>query len=111
MAYIHSYNCITPLGFSLSDNVAQLLLGKSGICKYDNYANFPEIFLSKIKDQAIDEAFEQISDKKTFTRLEKMLILAIYPIFQKKHFQRKHRIYPLNNQRKYWAFGHGTITQ
>lgn len=89
MVYIHSYNCITPLGFSLSDNVTQLLLGKSGICKYDSYANFSNIFLSKIKDQAIDEAFEQISDKNNFSRLEKMLILAIYPLFQKGIFNEK----------------------
>ena len=86
MVYIHSYNCITPLGFSLSDNITQLLSGNSGICKYDNYANFSNIFLSKINDQAIDEAFERISNKKNFSRLEKMLILAIYPLYKKGIF-------------------------
>ena len=34
--YIHSYNTITPLGFSLQENINNLLNEKSGIKIYKN---------------------------------------------------------------------------
>ena len=52
--YIHSYNTITPLGFSLQENINNLLNEKSGIKIYKNYPIFGDIPLSKIDENEIE---------------------------------------------------------
>ena len=41
MAYIHSYNCVTPLGTTVRENVEALLQGQVGIQFYPHYESYP----------------------------------------------------------------------
>lgn len=82
MCFIHSYNCITPLGFSLESNIEALLSEKSAICFFTNFGIFSDIHLSKIEDNSIEAAFSHICNDKSYSRLEKMLILAIHPLLK-----------------------------
>ena len=72
--YIHSYNTITPLGFSLQENINNLLNEKSGIKIYKNYPIFGDIPLSKIDENEIEKRFKSLNIK-GFSKLEKILAL------------------------------------
>ncbi|MCB0456016.1 MAG: beta-ketoacyl synthase, partial [Aequorivita sp.] len=86
--YITQTNCITPLGFDVSSNWDALLHGKSGIQLHKNVGNLEEFYASIISTDWLDEVFKKtvfpfsVSDKK-FTKLEKMLLLALMPLVEK----------------------------
>lgn len=82
MCFVHNYNCITPLGFDTESNIKALLAEKSGIRFFPKFEVFSDIYLSKIDDEAINTAFLQISDEKHYSRLEKMLLLAVCPLLK-----------------------------
>ncbi|MDO4228224.1 MAG: beta-ketoacyl synthase N-terminal-like domain-containing protein [Capnocytophaga sp.] len=82
MCFVHSYNCITPLGFNLKSNLESLLSEKSAIEFFANFGFFSDIYLSKIDDDKINSAFSRICDDKNYSRLEKMLILALHPLLE-----------------------------
>lgn len=78
--YISHANCVTPLGFSAQENVALILDGHSGIKKHDN-AWMPEPYFASIVDESrIENAFAEISQDKSYTKLEQMMILALQPV-------------------------------
>jgi len=79
--YISQTNCITPLGFDVPSNIANILGEVSGIALHQNLTKTDTAFHAAcIDNQKIEKAFAQISDSKAYTRLEKMMILALYPI-------------------------------
>ncbi|MEZ4839501.1 beta-ketoacyl synthase N-terminal-like domain-containing protein [Flavobacterium sp.] len=86
--YITQTNCITPLGFDVSSNWDAILHGKSGIQLHKNMGNLEEFYASIISTDWLDEVFKKtvfpfsVSDKK-FTKLEKMLLLALMPLVEK----------------------------
>ena len=80
--YIHSYNTITPLGFSLQENINNLLNEKSGIKIYKNYPIFGDIPLSKIDENEIEKRFKSLNIK-GFSKLEKILALSVLPLLSK----------------------------
>ena len=80
MAYIHSYNCVTPLGITVRENVEALLQGQVGIQFYPHYENFSDIYLSKISMDTIEDSFPYISATEQLSFLEKMLLLAVVPL-------------------------------
>lgn len=84
--YITDCNLISPLGFSVEDNWNALVEGRSGLKK--QIQNGQQYFTGTIKKEKIDTAFSEIS-KQTFTRLEKMLILALKPIIGKHQPEKK----------------------
>ena len=80
MAYIHSYNCVTPLGTTVRENVEALLQGQVGIQFYPHYESFSDIYLSKISMDTIEDSFPYISATEQLSFLEKMLLLAAVPL-------------------------------
>lgn len=79
--YIKYTNCITPLGFDVSTNIAAISSGTSGIALQDNKMLLDAPFYAGvINSDKIDTAFAAISDKEEFTRLEKIMVLALKPV-------------------------------
>lgn len=86
--YITQTNCITPLGFDVNSNWDALQKGNSGIQLHKNVGNLDQFYASVISNVQLDKIFNtsvfpfSVSDKK-FTRLEKMLLLALLPLVEK----------------------------
>ena len=69
---------ITPLGFDVDEVFDTVLNGRSAIKRIDNpYYYHQPIFAAAIDDGLIEGCFPSIESSKTFTRLERMMILAI----------------------------------
>jgi len=81
--YINETNCITPLGFDVESNIEAILRGDSGIQLHQNISLMPNPFYaSVIANEKINSAFEKISTDIKYTRLEKMMILALEPMIK-----------------------------
>lgn len=82
--YITATNCITPLGFDVETNIQNIEKGISGILEHNDEKFSQNTFLGAIiNDSELEIAFKKISEVEGFTKLEKMLILALEPIIQK----------------------------
>mgnify|MGYP003408171811 FL=1 len=82
--YITATNCITPLGFDVETNIQNIEKEISGIVSHTNKKFSQNSFLGAIIDDAkLETEFNKISQIDGFTKLEKMLILALKPIIQK----------------------------
>ena len=83
--FITHTNCITPLGFDIASNMDAISKGLSGIQLHENPRIMSQPFYSAIINQeALDIAFAKISKDPDFTKLEKMLLLALTPKLAKK---------------------------
>lgn len=83
--YITATNCITPLGFDAESNVQNILDGISGIQYHEDKKLLETPFHAAIiPDEKINNAFAEISRSQSYTRLEKMMILALYPLVTKE---------------------------
>jgi len=81
--YITQTNCITPLGFDVESNINAILHGDSGIQLHQDVSLMPIPFYgSVINNEKLNSAFEKISTDTKYTRLEKMMILALEPIIK-----------------------------
>lgn len=81
--YINETNCITPLGFDVESNIEAILRGKSGIQLHSILSLMPmPFYASIINDEKINSAFAKISTETKYSRLEKMMILALEPIIK-----------------------------
>jgi len=81
--YINETNCITPLGFDVESNIEAILRGDSGIQLHQDISLMPNPFYASIiSDEKIKSAFEKISTETKYSRLEKMMILALKPIIK-----------------------------
>ncbi|KQO34211.1 beta-ketoacyl synthase [Flavobacterium sp. Leaf82] len=81
--YITETNCITPLGFDVQSNIEAILRGDSGIQLHEDASLMPiPFYASIINDEKINSAFAKISTETKYTRLEKMMILALEPIIK-----------------------------
>jgi 3-oxoacyl-[acyl-carrier-protein] synthase-1 len=81
--YITDSNCITPLGFDVNSNWDALQKGISGIKKHENVGQLTSFYSSIIDKEKLDTAFAEVSKEVGFTKLEKMLILALQPLVKK----------------------------
>nr|WP_294934992.1 beta-ketoacyl synthase N-terminal-like domain-containing protein [uncultured Flavobacterium sp.] len=81
--YITDTNCITPLGFDVASNWNALLKGDSGIRQHEKLGMLELFYASVIDTEKLNTAFDGISTEEHFTKLEKMLILALAPIISK----------------------------
>lgn len=82
--YITATNCITPLGFDVETNIQNIEEGISGILEHNDKKFSQNTFLGAIiNDSDLEKEFEKISNVEGFTRLEKMLLLALKPIIKK----------------------------
>lgn len=82
--YITQTNCITPLGFDVESNWSAMLDGQTGIQSFQNDL-LPGIpfHASVINTNKINASFEKFEQNTNFTRLEKMMILALQPMISK----------------------------
>ncbi|MBW1657497.1 beta-ketoacyl synthase N-terminal-like domain-containing protein [Flavobacterium quisquiliarum] len=81
--YITETNCITPLGFDIESNIEAILRGDSGIQPHIDISLMPNSFYASIiSDEKINSAFAKISTETKYSRLEKMMILALEPIIK-----------------------------
>lgn len=81
--YITRTNCITPLGFDVESNIEAIVRGDSGIQQHNDISLMPmPFYASIINDEKINSAFEKISTETKYSRLEKMMILALEPIIK-----------------------------
>lgn len=82
--YITETNCITPLGFDVESNWSAMLDGQTGIQSFQNDL-LPGIpfHASVINTNKINASFEKFEQNTNFTRLEKMMILALQPMISK----------------------------
>lgn len=81
--YITDTNCITPLGFDVASNWEGLMNGASGIQVHEKAGMLESFHASIIDSEQLDTAFRALSDASHFTRLEKMLLLALKPLIEK----------------------------
>lgn len=72
---------ISPLGFSVEENLKALREGKSGIKKHDNpdFLDVP-FFSAQLENGTINRHFKGLGETTAYTKLEKMLILAVTPL-------------------------------
>ena len=87
--YITDANCVTPLGFDIETNWKALVNGQSGIQFQEKYGNLSSIYASIIDTEKLNESFLKITNENSFTKLEKMLILALHPIVSKNEITEK----------------------
>lgn len=87
--YITKTNCITPLGFDVQSNFKAVLEKKTGVSSTNAHAQFPEIYLAEILDAEIDKHFSKLTSESTYTRLEKLAILALQPVLEGKQITNK----------------------
>jgi 3-oxoacyl-[acyl-carrier-protein] synthase-1 len=81
--YITETNCITPLGFDVESNVEAILRGDSGIQLHNDVSLMPNSFYASIiNNEKINSAFAKISAETKYSRLEKLMILALEPIIK-----------------------------
>ncbi|OXB01313.1 beta-ketoacyl synthase [Flavobacterium oncorhynchi] len=86
--YITQTNCITPLGFDVESNVEAILRGDSGIQLHNDISLMPNPFYASIiSDEKINSAFSKISTETKYSRLEKMMILALEPIIKNSEIE------------------------
>ncbi|WP_409417711.1 beta-ketoacyl synthase N-terminal-like domain-containing protein [Flavobacterium sp. PS2] len=79
--YIAQTNCITPLGFNVPSNIETILRGESGIQLHEDVSLMPNPFYASIiNDEKLNTAFAKVSSETNYSRLEKMMILALEPI-------------------------------
>ncbi len=82
-AYITQTNCITPLGFDVPSNIDAIVHGQSGIQLHENLSLMPiPFYASIINDDELNTAFAKVSSKTNYSRLEKMMLLALEPIIK-----------------------------
>lgn len=87
--YIVDYNCITPLGFNVQSNWEAVANGKSGVSAHQLIANEAPFFASIINSEKLEEEFLKQSTHKGFSRLEKMLFLALKPLVERHSITEK----------------------
>ncbi len=82
--FISDTNCITSLGFDISSNWKAVSSGLSGIKLHEKNDLFEIPFYGSIvEEDKLDQlASEKLTDQ-NFTKLEKMLILALLPLVEK----------------------------
>ncbi|TDE31715.1 beta-ketoacyl synthase [Flavobacterium ranwuense] len=82
--FITETNCITPIGFDVATNVKNIDGGISGIQLHQNSLLMKDPFYASIIDEEkLNTAFAKVTPAQNYTRLEKMMILALQPIVEK----------------------------
>jgi 3-oxoacyl-[acyl-carrier-protein] synthase-1 len=87
--YITDTNCVTPLGFDVSSNWNGLLKAHSGIKLHEKLGMLESFYASIIESEKLNKAFAEITSENHFTKLEKMLIVALAPMIKKHKITNK----------------------
>lgn len=87
--YITASNCITPLGFDVASNWDALQSNISGIKKHENVGQLESFYASVVDNEGLELAFAEVETSSSFTKLEKMMILALYPLVKANKVTKK----------------------
>ena len=87
--YITASNCITPLGFDVASNWEALQNNVSGIKNYHNVGQLESFYASVVDNNALESAFSKIESGNGFTKLEKMMMLALQPLVKENKITKK----------------------
>ncbi len=88
--YISNSNCITPIGFDVETNILNISNQISGIKKQeDNFLFKTPFHAAIVNNSELEAAFSKISKSENFSKLEKMMLLALYPILEKSLLNKK----------------------
>ena len=83
-AYISSTNCVTPVGFDVVENFAAITRNISAIRLYEDSSLLSVPFhAAMIDEKELDLRFARVSSSGEYTKLEKMLILALKPVVER----------------------------
>ena len=84
--YIQNASLITPLGFSISENVSAIENEESGIHEQHrtDILDTP-FYAAMIASEKIDVAFEKLGDPSKFMKLEKMMLLSVAETLEKSN--------------------------
>ncbi|EKT4519032.1 beta-ketoacyl synthase N-terminal-like domain-containing protein [Flavobacterium psychrophilum] len=80
--FITETNCITPIGFNVTTNIQNIERGFSGIQLHQNAMLNKPFYASTIDNKELNTAFAKITQSQNYSRLEKMMILALQPIVE-----------------------------
>lgn len=78
--YISHTGCVTPLGFNVQENMKAVTNGVSGISLQKSDLMQEPFYAGVIDNTKLEVAFADISNGKQYTRLEKMVLLAMHPV-------------------------------
>lgn len=87
--YITASNCITPLGFDVASNWEALQNNVSGIKNYHNVGQLESFYASVVDNNALESAFSKIESGNGFSKLEKMMMLALQPLVKENKITKK----------------------
>ncbi len=83
--YLLSDSIISPIGFSTKENLAAIIRSESALKLHENSKFFENGFYAGlIEESIIDEKFSRIGEPGYYTKLEKMIILAIQQVLDKQ---------------------------
>jgi 3-oxoacyl-[acyl-carrier-protein] synthase-1 len=82
--FISATNCISPLGFDVAANIKNIESGISGIRRHQNGMMEKPFYAAIINDEDLNSAFAKATPLQNYSRLEKMMILALQPIVSKE---------------------------
>lgn len=86
--YVANGECVTPLGFSLDENIRAIKKGDIAIRKVVNEQLQKEPFYGAIIDkEALEHQFSKLNYEGTFSTLEKMMLVAVQGIVIKHQKQ------------------------
>ena len=73
-----AHNILSPLGMTTAENYAAVKAGRSMLKRYDGLWGLPEPFVASLMDRdKVEQAFAEITDDKSYTFFEKMIILSV----------------------------------
>lgn len=84
--YITSTSCLSSVGADKQLTWQGIQEGRSGIKKVKQLGFIEDIYAGQIEDTSIEVQWSKLNISGVYTRLEKMLILALKPIIDKKTF-------------------------
>ena len=80
--FICKTNCLTPIGFDVAENTANIESGRSGIKQFDNELMEKPFYAAIVDENELDNKFSEITSVDSYTKLEKMIILALKPVIR-----------------------------
>ncbi|WP_034892652.1 beta-ketoacyl synthase N-terminal-like domain-containing protein [Gillisia sp. Hel_I_29] len=79
--YLHEDAIISPLGFTTADNIQSILAKQSGLKLHPNSRfEHNSFYAGIIDDDILTKSFSKIGNSEEYTKLEKMMILAVQAV-------------------------------
>ena len=83
--YLLSDAIISPLGFGTTENLKAIRNGESALKIHHNSKFFQDgYYAGVISEEILNEAFKTLGDPNAYTKLEKMMILAIHQVLEQE---------------------------